>query len=48
MGNINKMPKNLTKKLKSTEQLTKKNTKLQINVALNYGSNKKLFMQLKI
>ncbi len=47
LGNINKMPKNLTKKLKSTEQLTKKNNKLQINVALNYGSRQEIIYAIK-
>ena len=41
------MPKNLIKKLKFTEQLTKKNTKLQINVALNYGSRQEIIHAIK-
>ena len=42
IGNLKKIPKNLIKKLKKTEKLTKKNTLLQINVALNYGSREEI------
>ena len=38
IGNLNKIPLHLIKKLKKVEKITKKNTKLQINVAFNYGS----------
>ena len=40
--NLKKITKNLIKKLKKTEKLTKKNTLLQINVALNYGSREEI------
>ena len=42
IGNLKKIPKNLIKKLKKTEELTKKNTLMQINVALNYGSREEI------
>ena len=42
LGNLKKIPSDLIKKLKKTEQLTKKNTYLQINVALNYGSRQEI------
>ena len=42
IGNLKKIPRNLKKKLKKTEKLTKKNTLLQINVALNYGSREEI------
>ena len=42
IGNLKKIPKNLIKKLRKTEELTKKNTLLQINVALNYGSREEI------
>ena len=42
IGNINKFPKSLKVKLKNVEKLTKKNEKIQINIALNYGSKEEL------
>ena len=42
IGNLKKIPKNLIKKLRKTEELTKKNTLLQINVALNSGSREEI------
>ena len=42
IGNINKFPKSLKDKLKNVEKLTKKNEKIQINIALNYGSKEEL------
>ena len=38
LGNINKFPKNLRNSINNAIKLTKKNKKLQINLALNYGS----------
>ena len=35
------------KKLKKTESLTKRNTRLQINVALNYGSRQEIVQTLQ-
>ena len=37
IGNINKFPKNLKKKIKYVEKLSKNNKKIKINMALNYG-----------
>tara|TARA_A100000164_G_scaffold351438_1_gene356157 strand:+ start:1274 stop:1951 length:678 start_codon:yes stop_codon:yes gene_type:complete len=42
LGDLKKIPFNLLQKLKKTENLTKKNTRLQINVALNYGSRQEI------
>ena len=42
IGNLKKIPRNLIYKLKKTEELTKNNTLLQINVALNYGSREEI------
>ena len=42
IGNINVFEKKLKEKLKKSEQLTKNNRKLQVNLALNYGSKLEL------
>ncbi len=47
LGNIKKIPFKLLKKLKKTEELTKKSSNLQINVALNYGSRQEILQALK-
>ncbi len=50
IGNINSLEKKLKKKLNSSENLTKKNNILQVNLALNYGSKYELvdtFQKLK-
>ena len=47
IGNLNKIPSNLKKKLKKVEALTKKNFNLQINIALNYGSRQEIVFTLK-
>ena len=47
IGNLNKIPSSLIKKLKKVEALTKKNSNLQINVALNYGSRQEIVFTLK-
>jgi len=47
IGNLNKIPLNLKKKLKKVEVLTKKNFNLQINIALNYGSRQEIVFTLK-
>ena len=47
IGNINKFPKSLKVKLKNIEKLTKKNEKIQINIALNYGSKEELIKTIK-
>ena len=48
LGNINTLSPILKKKLYKSEEITKKNTKLQVNLALNYGSNYELVDALKI
>ena len=47
IGNINKFPKSLKMRLKDTERLTKFNKKIQINVALNYGSKEEILRSIK-
>jgi len=47
IGNINKFPLNLKMKLKYAEKVTKKNNKIQINIALNYGSREEIVYSIK-
>ncbi len=47
IGNINKFPKSLKNKLKRVEKLTNKNDKIQINIALNYGSKEEIIKTIK-
>ena len=47
IGNLKKIPINLINKLKKTEEFTKNNTLLQINVALNYGSREEILNAFK-
>ena len=47
IGNINTLNTTLKKKLNKSEQITKKNSKLQINLALNYGSKFELIDSFK-
>ena len=47
IGNINKLETKLKKKLNKSELLTKNNNKLQVNLALNYGSKFELVDTLK-
>ena len=42
LGNLKKIPSSLIRKLKRIENLTKNNNKIQINVALNYGSRQEI------
>ena len=48
LGNKKKFTKNLQKILSATEKKTDKNEKLQINLALNYGSKEELLNAMKI
>ena len=48
LGNINTLSPILKKKLYKSEKITKQNTKLQVNLALNYGSKYELVDALKI
>ena len=47
IGNLNKFPKSLKKKLKEAEKLTKYNDLIQINIALNYGSKEEIIQSIK-
>ena len=47
IGNINVFNKKLKKKLKKSEQITKNNKRLQVNLALNYGSKAELVRAFK-
>jgi len=47
IGNIALLNNKLRKKLQKSEQLTKKNNRLQVNLALNYGSKTELIETFK-
>ena len=47
LGNINSFPKKLKLKLKKIQTLTKVNNKIQINMALNYGSREEIINTIK-
>ncbi len=47
IGNINKFPLSLKKKLINAEKLTKYNNRIQINIALNYGSKEEIIKSIK-
>ena len=47
IGNINVFNKKLKKKLQKSEKLTKNNRRLQVNLALNYGSKSELINAFK-
>ena len=47
LGNINKFPVSLKKKLREAEKLTKHNNRIQINIALNYGSKEEIINTVK-
>ena len=47
IGNITKFPNFLKYKLKRAEKLTKNNKKIQINIALNYGSKQEIIKTIK-
>ncbi len=48
IGNISKFPEKLQKLLNHSENKTSKNKKLQINLALNYGSKDEIVKAIKI
>ena len=48
LGDISKFPKELKQSMKKVTKLTSKNNKLQINLALNYGSKDEIIRSLKI
>ena len=47
IGNLTKFPKSLKKKLINAEKLSNKNNKIQINIALNYGSKEEIIKAVK-
>ena len=47
LGNIEPFPNSLKYKIKKVEKLTKENKKIQINMALNYGSRQEIIYALK-
>ena len=47
IGNIKPFPKLLKAKIRKIEKLTKKNKKIQINMALNYGSRQEIIKAIK-
>ena len=47
IGNIDIFNSKLKKKLKKSEQLTRRNNRLQVNLALNYGSKSELINSIK-
>ena len=47
IGNIKKFPNSLKSRLIETEKLTKYNKKIQINIALNYGSKEEIVRTIK-
>jgi len=47
VGEINKLPIRLRKIIKNSELKTSKNSSLQVNVALNYGSKRELINSIK-
>lgn len=47
LGNINKLPKKLREKIVETEEYSKDFNKMQINLALNYGSREEITEAVK-
>ena len=47
LGNLNKFPGSLKKKLKKIQKISNKNKKIQINLALNYGSKEEIITSVK-
>ena len=47
IGSINKFPIKLRKKIKKAVNLSKKKRKMQVNIALNYGSRKEILYAMK-
>ena len=47
LGELNKLPNNLKFILKKTVKKTKKNKKIIVNLALNYGSKKEIINTFK-
>ena len=47
MGNINKLPSDIKLTLKKTIEITKKNKKIVVNLAINYGSKNEILNAIK-
>ena len=47
IGNINPFPIKLKNKIRKVQKITKSNSKIQINMALNYGSREELISAIK-
>ena len=47
IGEINKLPKDLKNTLKDSMRLTKKNKKIIVNLAINYGSKIEILNSVK-
>jgi len=47
LGELNKLPQNVRKTLKNCTELTKKNKKITVNLAINYGSKKEILHAFK-
>ena len=47
LGELNKLPKNVRDTLKKSIRLTKKNKKIIVNLAINYGSKNEIINTLK-
>ena len=47
IGNINPFPHKLKAKIKKVQKLTKHNKKIQVNMALNYGSRQEIILAFK-
>ena len=48
IGNVNPFPRELKTKIKKVEKLSINNKKIQINMALNYGSRQEILNSIKI
>jgi undecaprenyl diphosphate synthase len=47
MGNINKLPSDIKSTLKKTIEISKKNKKIVVNLAINYGSKNEILNAIK-
>ena len=47
LGNLNKFPSSLKKNLNKVQKISNKNNKIQINLALNYGSKEEIITSVK-
>ena len=48
IGELNKLPLSLKKLIRVSEKKTSQNTKIQVNVALNYGSKSEIINSVKL